>query len=473
MNNRYINLQKKSLFIVLVVFLICALIWQPAFAFTTYGLDWDVVDYPARSFNQTFSNVNGTDVNVNFMVSAVSPTTNAELTNLVDGTAYSGAGTNTVQSLVGSANFTDDNNQITITVQFSMPVSNVSFTMHDIDRSQLFDLFNIGWIYYFDFMDRVEFQALSSDGITPVQPVFTDKGACVELIGAVAQGTGLGLNDTSCYDANNSTSARSDVTVTFPGEITQFQFTLGNVTNKTNWNVNWNPTLQHIGLGDISFSSAYDYGDLPDSYGTPGLTGARHYVPAAPAIYLGSSMPDDEFLAHVSVDALGDGGDEDAFTTFPGIGVNATSFTLTVPLVNTSSASAYLDGWIDFNMDGVFDASEYATTTVAVNQTSADLVWNSLPQLTAGNTFARLRLSSNHNAVDLSTSVGSAPDGEVEDYSVIIQTATAITLASFSGSATNRWGVSLILSAGMLISSLWIAIYFLRRPKRSQLSHEV
>ena len=82
----------------------------------------------------------------------------------------------------------------------------------------------------------------------------------------------------------------------------------------------------------------------------------------------------------------------------------------------TSSAAGFLNGWIDFNRDGDFDAPEQIFTDRAVVSGVNRLTYT-VPTGTAlvpGDTSARFRLSS---AIGQSTTpTGLAPNGEVEDY---------------------------------------------------------
>lgn len=435
----------RLIFTILMVLMIAAVNWKPAQAYTTYGLDWDLVDYPSMANPQTFTNVANSGVDMTFSVTVA----NGTLSGLVDNYTFSPT-TPHVQSLVERIDLTNTSGPATMVVKFSHPVSNVNFSMHDIDRDLIFDFW--GYFYYFGHIDRLVFSAYRADGITVVNPVFSNLGKCVRAVGAVIDAGGSNKEDPDCNGDGNNTKVYGDAQVSFPGEITQFQFSISNTTNIPDWNQANNPSIQSVGIGDISFDARWDYGDLPASY----PSAARNYMPASQNLYLGSVAPDDELSAAVSNDALGDGSDEDAFSTFPGIGVAATSFTLTVPLVNNSGHTAQLNGWIDFNMDGVFTADEYQSVSVANGQTSADLVWNNLPVLTAGGTFARLRLSSNNNGLGTATSDGSLSDGEVEDYAVSIQSATAITLSSFSASSQLPWYLTASLAGmGLLLLIFW------------------
>ncbi|WP_188133988.1 CshA/CshB family fibrillar adhesin-related protein [Chitinophaga sp. CF418] len=181
-----------------------------------------------------------------------------------------------------------------------------------------------------------------------------------------------------------------------------------------------------------------DRGDLPGGYGY-----ARHllkYVrsngcnfnPPFPAL-----TPDESLkLGNTVADADGadniddnlNGVDEDAITAFPDYTGNG-SYSLQLPLSNTTGADAWLTGSFDYNRNGVFDANEAVTVAVLPNATTATLNWTGLPGkfITGkGGLFAfRFRLSSNRAATqDVSIA---AEDGEVEDYMARVNSPCAIT----------------------------------------------
>jgi hypothetical protein len=114
---------------------------------------------------------------------------------------------------------------------------------------------------------------------------------------------------------------------------------------------------------------------------------------------------------------------------------------------NTTGATANLKGWIDFNKNGVFDASEGATATVANGATTATLTWSGLSGLTTGNTYARFRIAT--LASEITNPTGAAADGEVEDYQLAITLAVSgnvyndangLTDGTINGTATNAGG---------------------------------
>jgi uncharacterized repeat protein (TIGR01451 family) len=176
----------------------------------------------------------------------------------------------------------------------------------------------------------------------------------------------------------------------------------------------------------IADTDANDFGDAPDGYGTNkditvGGVPASHLV--STTLFLGTNPTDAELDGQPTPNANGDDAngttpDDEDGVTFSALLTDATSYSTTVTVRNTTGATAYLVGWIDFDNDGIFEASEGATATIANNATTATLTWNGLSGLTAGNTHARFRI--NRDPLTTSNAKGGAREGEVEDYRLSI-----------------------------------------------------
>jgi len=193
-----------------------------------------------------------------------------------------------------------------------------------------------------------------------------------------------------------------------------------------------------------------DTGDAPESYGAPIHTlealnfttdnvplniptdlNTSTYEPAnverGSSDFIGTVVPDpDNGQAH-STDALGDDNlgfadEEDAWpehlkefsytaTYMPGDVITAT-----IPYVGDTDSHIY--GWIDFNLNGVFEIEERAYAPAPASQSSVDLQWTVPIQRVPRSTYVRLRYSADQTAVqDPSlTSQG----GEVEDHKIRI-----------------------------------------------------
>ena len=169
-----------------------------------------------------------------------------------------------------------------------------------------------------------------------------------------------------------------------------------------------------------------DFGDAPISYLT-----ASHGVSDTPQVYLGDVPPDIELVAQsdasATADDLLDSDDEDA-VVFPVMTQGMIS-TLNIPV----KGAGYLQAWIDFNGDGVFEGSfgENIARDLRDDGTGFDdVAGDGVIQIdvtvpsdaTTSTTFARFRYSSEAGLPVASFAV----DGEIEDYSLIIAAADLV-----------------------------------------------
>ncbi len=166
-----------------------------------------------------------------------------------------------------------------------------------------------------------------------------------------------------------------------------------------------------------------DYGDAPDPpYPTVGSNDGARHMSGDRVLFLGSSWdsePDGQPDANATGDDINND-DEDGvvFTTvlIPGsiAGVNV-----------ISSDVGVLSAWIDFNGDGDWsDPGEQIFTNEIMAAGVNSLTFPVPVGAAGGQTFSRFRLSS-ETGLDF---VGSAYDGEVEDYQVEIVELGSITI---------------------------------------------
>jgi hypothetical protein len=113
----------------------------------------------------------------------------------------------------------------------------------------------------------------------------------------------------------------------------------------------------------------------------------------------------------------------------------------------TGTAGGLLDGWVDFNGNGAWDAGEQVfTNVVLVAGVNPGLCFNVPLNAKFGASFARFRLSSGGNLAP----TGAFMDGEVEDYvvniaqphpatNVIITSITVTNVASPAGQAVTLY----------------------------------
>ncbi|ELS01824.1 hypothetical protein Xen7305DRAFT_00015300 [Xenococcus sp. PCC 7305] len=181
-----------------------------------------------------------------------------------------------------------------------------------------------------------------------------------------------------------------------------------------------------------------DYGDAPDTVvGAVGVGtgtgeykttladgGASHTIVSD--LFIGDLVDEDDGILE-GVGAVADDNngtnDEDGVNFLATLEAGDTSYSVTVDITNDTGSNATLVGWIDFDQDGNFEATEVATATVASNSSeqTATITWNSITP-TAGETYARFRLSTDSalDTIEDSDSIGLLSDGEVEDYHVCV-----------------------------------------------------
>ena len=176
---------------------------------------------------------------------------------------------------------------------------------------------------------------------------------------------------------------------------------------------------------DIFAGDAFDYGDAPDNYETRLLNnGASHDIDAR--LTLGTEI-DAEFDGSPTIGADGDDidliDDEDSISSFDPLSTDMAGANYSVEIAVRSELDpgdvATLFGWIDFDLDGTFEASESASVPVNPGDTSATLVFVVPANISAGDSYARFRLTSDPS-ISTITPGGGATDGEVEDYPITI-----------------------------------------------------
>ncbi|ELV7518589.1 hypothetical protein QMU85_003640, partial [Photobacterium damselae] len=169
-----------------------------------------------------------------------------------------------------------------------------------------------------------------------------------------------------------------------------------------------------------------DWADAPmaDGYATELIDNGPRHMTEASTPYLGSNNPDNENDGQPTASADGDDtngvtpDDEDGFNqpSITTVLVAGDTLSLTVPVVTSGSDNLY--GWIDFDLDGVFDNDE--TATVIVNASGNSTLNFTVPaDVQIMDTFARLRICSSGEVC--AQPIGGAGDGEVEDHLISLK----------------------------------------------------
>ena len=144
---------------------------------------------------------------------------------------------------------------------------------------------------------------------------------------------------------------------------------------------------------------------------------------------------------------------DDGITSLSVFDPGTSSYLVQVKVYNHTGANATLIAWLDYNGNGVFDASE-AITPITVNSSvslqSFWLWWSGITSPLANGTYTylRIRLTSASNGMTASNPTGYYNNGEVEDYKVLVDNFPLSTqLLSFDASITNNNAVLLNWSA--------------------------
>jgi len=195
------------------------------------------------------------------------------------------------------------------------------------------------------------------------------------------------------------------------------------------------------------FRPALDFGDAPASYDPVALSPAANQKACNNSLLRIGSAWDREWVLNSSSDASGDGTDEDGISTVSimvadGIPYNHVQ---DVTVLNNTGAIAYLAGWLDYNANGVFDASEGVVVTVpsSASPQTITLGWIGITVAPGTpNSFLRVRLYS--GALTTSNATGWLADGETEDYPVLSQALPlVIELLDFTATVTSDKNVLL------------------------------
>jgi len=220
------------------------------------------------------------------------------------------------------------------------------------------------------------------------------------------------------------------------------------------------------------FAGTYDFGDAPASYD---LNNAGTSVPArqlpSTSIYIGTSRGFAEVSKNVVANnsnnnsSNGDGTEEDGLTAPPQSFVPGTAYSVRVKVTNTTGTARRLQGWVDFDNDGVFESNEYAFVTIGGNLAAGSetvLTWSASQTsvASAGDAlYVRLRVMDGAPSDNGSTNVderaiadgtssgvyGTANDGEIEDYRVVALTGFSCNYLVYQIAGTNLYSYNLAL----------------------------
>jgi len=227
-------------------------------------------------------------------------------------------------------------------------------------------------------------------------------------------------------------------------------------TEANNYEISFNVEVKGAGLTAIALGllmPELDRGDAPESYGealhiidntefssdqiplsttvnlnTSTYTPATE-IPATNISYLGSTPPDRDFNTQYSVDALGDDNDGGPTAEEDVLPANLKRFyyrnfnyvageTFQIDVPYTTVDPSYLQAWIDFNVNGTFEAGEGVMQALTPGTGTATLSWTVPNDVKILPTYLRLRLSDNYYG--MLTPENTLLKGEVEDHRMYV-----------------------------------------------------
>jgi hypothetical protein len=204
-------------------------------------------------------------------------------------------------------------------------------------------------------------------------------------------------------------------------------------------------------ITDYEAEEAFDWGDAPDpTYPTRAASGgAQHLI--IPSFCLGVA---EDAEADGQPDAAATGDDTNNVADEDGIVFTTPLLLATQACVNvvlqSGAAGGLLDAWVDFNSDGAWGAGDQIFTSQPLAAGLNSGLCFAVPATgKLGPTFARFRLSS----VGGLTPSGAAPDGEVEDYLVVLKQFRPLTNIVITNIAVTN--VMVGTNAGQAVTLWW------------------
>jgi len=209
------------------------------------------------------------------------------------------------------------------------------------------------------------------------------------------------------------------------------------MANATGSAVTW---VSPTGDGGEAFRPKADFGDAPLSYDPDPLAPAVHEV--NPNLKLGAAETREWNKS--TAPAINADTDDDGLTYVRILNLSNGNYQTDVTVYNNTGANAIVGAWIDFNGNGTFDAAEGITTSLIPSSPasqSVSLYWTgisgyNLPAYSYS--YLRIRVTSAANGMTTSNATGYFPDGEVEDYHVIVNI-TTLALEKIDFNAV-KWG---------------------------------
>jgi hypothetical protein len=254
----------------------------------------------------------------------------------------------------------------------------------------------------------------------------------------IPSGTGINIPRQLAIDWAENVYNQGNISLPSPsaGFIVPYNYN-GTVNAAQNFTVMQGALTPSGSWGDCSeaFRPLCDFGDAPASYDPDPWSPAVHERDTA--LRLGPTF-DREWNKISSILADADGADEDGIAFVPIFDPSSNSYVAQVTVYNNTGENATLVGWLDYNGNGYFDASEACnavTITSSPSMQTKFISWAGISSLIPnGNyTYLRIRLTKSVHGMNSTRSTGYYEDGETEDYHVLVDDfPLAVNLLSFN-----------------------------------------
>ena len=171
-----------------------------------------------------------------------------------------------------------------------------------------------------------------------------------------------------------------------------------------------------------AFKPKTDFGDAPASYDPPIADPGTHE--RNDSVYLGVTKPGIEWVKKTSVDATGDGAEEDGVAGLQVMGTGVTNFTVNVKAYNNTGRNATVVGWVDANGNGIYGTSEGTSLTIPSSASTQNIIllWSNINTTLppSSTTFMRLRIATVDQGMTTANPTGYFDNGEIEDHKVAV-----------------------------------------------------
>lgn len=271
-------------------------------------------------------------------------------------------------------------------------------------------------------------------------------------------GVTTNFNNPAGYAASTDRFVPGQVAIDWAGNIYNLTATLPGGGTTTPYIALYNSATGKIGTkNNITSNPAYaagpsfgdaaegfrwpvDFGDAPASYDPVGSDPGVNEISSN--LYLGSNK-DEEVVTRGQTALANSDNYDDGLPMVNVFNPNSHTYLTSVNVFNNTGANATVCAWLDYNGNGVFDASEGYSVTVpsSASTQSVYLYWPYInSSLAMGSyTYLRIRVTSSSNGMTTSSPTGYFNNGEIEDYRISVNTfPLEVQLLSFNAEKNNN-----------------------------------